>query len=214
MKRKAEKELNILVIDHCFLIGFGLEYLVSSKLNCIFHFAPNFHEAIEIMNAVYIDVLFIDYSEGIYNQSEEIKRLKEINQDVKIIVFSNIDVNSINNYSLPHADLLLSKKAKKKTLINAVAFVLKKENIRTSKDTIIVKFEKEKGPSRINLSEREYQIAKMLVSGDRIIKISESLQIKKSTVCTYKKRIFQKLRIRNTIQLLKIFKDKGLNFSS
>ena len=55
------------------------------------------------------------------------------------------------------------------------------------------------------LSNREIEIAKFLVDGRSNIDISKSLNIKKTTVSTYKNRIFVKLSIDTLSGLIQIF---------
>jgi DNA-binding NarL/FixJ family response regulator len=47
------------------------------------------------------------------------------------------------------------------------------------------------------LSDREFQVAKELLSGKSIADISASLSINSSTVSTYKGKVFEKLKISN-----------------
>ena len=58
-----------------------------------------------------------------------------------------------------------------------------------------------------NLSNREFEIAKLLVSGEGNIEISNKLDLKMSTVSTYKNRIFEKLKVNSVIALADVFKE-------
>lgn len=51
------------------------------------------------------------------------------------------------------------------------------------------------------LSNRELEIMFMLVSGKKVKKIAEELELSLSTVFTYRVRIFEKLNISNTVEL-------------
>ena len=55
------------------------------------------------------------------------------------------------------------------------------------------------------LSNREIEIAKFLVDGRSNIDICKSLSIKKTTVSTYKNRIFEKLGVNNLSDFISIF---------
>ena len=54
--------------------------------------------------------------------------------------------------------------------------------------------------------DREFEIAKLLVKGFGNTEISAELDLQKSTVSTYKNRIFEKLEINNVPDLIQIFK--------
>lgn len=57
------------------------------------------------------------------------------------------------------------------------------------------------------LSNREFEIAKMLIDGCGNLEIANRLNIQMSTVSTYKNRVFEKLDISNIIALSTFFKD-------
>jgi len=56
------------------------------------------------------------------------------------------------------------------------------------------------------LSHREFQILALLAEGKSNIDISDELNLQKSTVSTYKKRIMQKLNINNNIGLVDAYR--------
>jgi DNA-binding NarL/FixJ family response regulator len=57
------------------------------------------------------------------------------------------------------------------------------------------------------LSKREFQIFKLLAEGNGNIEISNSLNLKMSTISTYKKKIFEKLQVKNVVDLVRIYDD-------
>jgi len=62
------------------------------------------------------------------------------------------------------------------------------------------------------LSHREFQILALLAEGKSNIDISSELNLKKSTVSTYKKRIMQKLNINNNMGLVDAYRTDFNNF--
>jgi DNA-binding NarL/FixJ family response regulator len=52
------------------------------------------------------------------------------------------------------------------------------------------------------LSDRELETMYMLASGKRVKEIAEELALSISTIFTYRERIFEKLKIRNNVQLM------------
>ena len=55
-----------------------------------------------------------------------------------------------------------------------------------------------------NLSNREFEIAMQLTKGHTLTEISGNLNLQKTTICTYKKRVFEKLGIKTVIELLEL----------
>lgn len=56
------------------------------------------------------------------------------------------------------------------------------------------------------LSERELEVALMLINGMSVTKISEKKNLAKTTISTYKKRIFEKTNVKNIIHMSELFK--------
>lgn len=61
-----------------------------------------------------------------------------------------------------------------------------------------------------NLSEREMQIAKLLGEGRSNMDISKELNLHFSTISTYKRRLFEKLEVENTLDLFEFLKKYGM----
>jgi DNA-binding NarL/FixJ family response regulator len=59
------------------------------------------------------------------------------------------------------------------------------------------------------LSEREFQVFKLLVEGNGNLEIANILQIQMTTASTYKRRIYAKLGVNNLIDLLKIYNSQN-----
>jgi DNA-binding NarL/FixJ family response regulator len=60
-------------------------------------------------------------------------------------------------------------------------------------------------PSRAlheQLSDREYRVMWLLASGRQINEIARDMQLRPSTVSTYRTRVFQKLHLRNNAELV------------
>jgi DNA-binding NarL/FixJ family response regulator len=55
------------------------------------------------------------------------------------------------------------------------------------------------------LSNREVEVARLLIKGFGNMEIADMLSIKKSTVSTFKNRIFEKLEIDNLADLIDTF---------
>ena len=58
-----------------------------------------------------------------------------------------------------------------------------------------------------SLTEREMEIAKMYAEGLGNLEIANQLDVKQNTVSTLKKRIFDKLKIENIVELIELMKE-------
>jgi DNA-binding NarL/FixJ family response regulator len=67
----------------------------------------------------------------------------------------------------------------------------------------------DKAPHEI-LSDREFEVLKLLASGQSISKIGEALSLSVNTISTYRARIMEKLNIHNNANLVKYAMKHGL----
>lgn len=60
------------------------------------------------------------------------------------------------------------------------------------------------------LSDREYQVLRMIGSGKTVSEIAETLTLSVKTVSTYRTRVLEKMRLRTNAELMRYAIDKGL----
>lgn len=103
----------------------------------------------------------------------------------------------------------------KKKLTNAVDSILKTGNYLTPeiiKELVKATTTKDSSNPLDKLSKREREISELLIKGDGNIEIANKLSIQLTTVSTHKNKIFNKLNIKNIVELIGLFKKpNGLN---
>lgn len=209
--------LRILIINEHLLIteSFKLKLLDVFKGGVLF-MAKNADFAIRIARNTKISLVFLNAEMEGKDSSDLIKRLKTINPKTKVIVFSyNID-DELRYIGYIHkgADAFLDGRTNENDFKKMVSEVLKNgffhrevlnDNIKSKKRVVGKRYVS----SVHELSDREYEIANLLVKGYKSIDVALSLNLKRQTVSTYKKRVFEKFCIDNIIQLSEIFKNDG-----
>jgi DNA-binding NarL/FixJ family response regulator len=60
------------------------------------------------------------------------------------------------------------------------------------------------------LSDREYQVLRLLGSGKKVSEIAEALSLSVKTVSTYRAHILDKMRLKNNAELTFYVMEKGL----
>ncbi|RRJ90367.1 DNA-binding response regulator [Paenimyroides tangerinum] len=167
-------------------------------------------EIVEALKKEKIDLLILDISFPEGDTLTIIPKIKAIQPDIKILVFSGHDENMYAiRYFHANVNGYLSKSSGVNEIKNAITDVMNNgkyfsRNIQNQiMDSLIFK-----KPSNAlqQLSNREFEIAKLLVKGFGNTEISAELDLQKSTVSTYKNRIFEKLEINNVPDLIQIFK--------
>ena len=209
-------EFNFIVADDHTIVRQGVTFILKEihKNSCVYQLA-NFSEIIKRLNTTPIDLLVLDISFPDGTSLNIIPTIKKIQPNLKILIFSAFDENIYAiRYLNAGANGYLSKLSNEEEIKLAIKSVLNSgkyisKNIQEKiMDTYI--FNKPKNPLE-QLSNREIEIAKLLVEGFSNIDICNTLNIQKSTVSTYKNRIFEKLDVDNLSSLIQIFnfyKDK------
>lgn len=203
---------NILLIDDHLVVRKGVEMILNEKLESVnIYNSENYDEALEVVKAVEIDVVFLDININGVENIKIMQELKKIQPNVKILVFTSHDEKLYGMRYLKYgADGFLNKFCESDKIIEVVDELLVKgySYSEEMKNKLEKKKSKSSGANPIDdLSNREYEIAKMLVSGLGNLEIANKLEIKMSTVSTYKTRIFEKLSISNVLSLADLFKD-------
>ena len=169
----------------------------------------NLGDIIKVLNANPIHLLLLDVAFPDGNSLGIIPTLKKMQPDLKILIFSGYDEDIYAiRYINAGANGFLSKISSEEEIKNAITAVMNSgkylsKNIQEKiMDSYILK--KPTNPLE-QLSNRELEVAKLMVDGYGNTEISSTLNIQKTTVSTYKNRIFEKIGIDNLSYLIQLF---------
>ena len=166
-------------------------------------------EIIKQSNEVTYELLILDISFPDGNTLQLIPTLKNLLPDCKILIFSGYDeeiyaIRYINAGANGYISKMSSEDEIKEAIISVVntgKFISNKVQEKITDSYM--------GKKAINpleeLSNRELEIAQLMVDGFGNTQISTTLKLQKSTVSTYKNRIFEKLHIDNISDLISVF---------
>lgn len=201
-------------MDDHFVIRQGVAYILRNKFkNAHISHEGEIPKAIKLLRLEEWDLLVLDvyFPEG--SILKYIKEIKELQSDCKILIFSAF---SEEHHALPFiyagANGYLNKLSSEREIQNAVKTLMKTGNFFSDslKEKILNNVINGKEPVKINtLAKREMEVARLLAKGEGNLEIANRLYLQKSTVSTYKKRIFEKLKIHNVIELAEIFRSYG-----
>jgi DNA-binding NarL/FixJ family response regulator len=202
---------NILLVDDHLVVRKGVEMILNAHLkNATIYNSEDYDQAKEILEAINIDLIVLDIN---INGTENIKIMKEIKAiqgQVKILIFSSHEENQYGlRYIQNGADGYLNKFCSEDLILNAVNEILLKGVFYSDeiKEKLIEKAKKRNSNASIDvLSNREFEIAQLLINGYGNLEISNKLNIQMSTVSTYKNRLFEKLDVKNVVALSELFK--------
>lgn len=199
----------VLIADDRYVVRIGTALLLESKLNypCSIDFAENYAETREKVSKEHYDLLIldIDMADSIYKAM--VKELKKERKDLKIMIFSNYDENIGIQYIEEGAEGYLNKRASEAEILKGFTMMLEEGYYYPSKMVSRLIIHSKDNNTVEHLSKREFQIFKLLAQGNGNIEIANILDIRMSTISTYKKKIFEKLNVKNVVDLVRIYDD-------
>src|SRR5574343_508842 len=178
----------ILIVDDHLVVKAGVSIILKNEIpNLEISYACNYSETLQKIKVDQFDLIILDINIPGGKNTEMISEIRHFLSNVKILMFS---AHEEEFYALRYihagADGYLNKLS--------VEDKIDKLNNSQVNNEPINPFDK--------LSNREIEIAKLLVRGDGNLEISNNLGIQMSTVSTYKNRIFEKLKINNLVELI------------
>lgn len=199
----------MLVDDHTLMIQ-GLARLLADQDGMeIVGSARSGELALELLAAGLLpDVVVMDVKMPGMGGIEATQRLREQFPDVNVVGMSSIDVGVIPSQMLSAgANAFITKSASIEELVGAIRKV--HEGLHYVTPGVAAQlgsnpFSRMKRGRKVlfdRLSKRELQIAMLLSDGNKVSSIAELLDISPKTVYTYRYRIFDKLGIRNDVEL-------------
>lgn len=206
-------EKNILLVDDHLIVRKGIELvLLEAMPKTKIYNAENYQEAIEIIKSTKIDLILLDININGVENIKVMNDIKSIQEKSKILIFSSYDEKQYGlRYIQKGADGYLNKFCDEQKLIAVVSEVLEKGTFYSEeiKEKLKDKSLKKIAINSIELlSNRELEVAQLLIKGFGNLEISNKLEIQMTTVSTYKNRIFEKLNINNIVSLSEMFKSQ------
>jgi len=202
----------ILIVDDHFIVRSGMSLLLENELDDVQVFEANdFPEALVEFGKICFDLVILDINLPGGKQHHMIEDLRNIQKYIKILIFSAHDEDIYAfRYIQAGANGYLNKLSDSDTIVKAVKTVLEAGKY-ISIDILdkFIAFSQNKRESRNPLEEltqREFEIAELLVKGFGNLEIANELDIKMTTVSTHKLNIFKKIQITNIIELSELFK--------
>tara|TARA_R110002124_G_scaffold261698_2_gene427601 strand:+ start:1638 stop:2267 length:630 start_codon:yes stop_codon:yes gene_type:complete len=200
----------ILIVDDHLVVRTGVSIILEEKFKDIrISTAEDYLETIDFIKKNTVDLIILDVNIPGGKTTTMVHEIKAIQPAVKILIFSVYDEKShACPYIVAGANGYLNKLSDKKTLIGAINSILNTGSY-LSPDLVTELVKASANNESLNpldkLSTRESEIATLLVLGDGNIEISNKLNIQLTTVSTHKNKIFNKLKIKNLVELINLF---------
>lgn len=206
---KHIKMINILIVDDHNLIRTGLSHILTAVDGfTVVGQAKNGEEAIQLTQKLEPDVILMDLKMPGIGGLEATKRLLLKHPSIKIITISSCDDPLFPNRLIrAGAKAYLTKDANPDEIIKAIKTVVRgevylSEIIAHKIACSSIQNTHDSESAIAQLSEREMQIAQMIVHGSKVSDIAKHLNISAKTVNTYRYRLFEKLNIESDVELV------------
>ncbi|MCD0471842.1 response regulator transcription factor [Flavobacterium sp. JAS] len=207
---KSSNSYSFLIVDDHSVVRQGVSLIIKELfLNAGIHMAGNFKDTFKILKEVKFDLLILDVNFPDGNSINVLAEIKAIQPDLKILIFSAYDENIYAmRYLNAGASGYLNKETTEDEMKKAINSMISSGKYITQnvKDRILDSYISKKPTNPLDLlSNREIEVAQLLIKGYGNLEILELLNLKKTTISTYKNRIFEKLEIDNLADLIKFF---------
>jgi len=198
--------MTILIADDHSVVRQGVSLILRDTFEDIsIDHSENFSSTLKMLETRSYDMLMLDINLPDGNTVSMITECKAIDPEVKILMFSAYDEDQYAlRYIQAGASGYLNKLSSEEKIIKAVTTVINggiysKNELKGNSAGFTV------NPLDA-LSNRELEIAALLVKGEGNLEIANKLDIRMSTVSTYKSRIFEKLGVTNVVMLAEKYK--------
>lgn len=207
--------LNILIADDHSLFRRGVKDLLSDGLGAVtIEECGNAHDLLESVRHRKWDVLVLDIGMPGTTGTEALLQVKRERPTLPVIILS---MHPEDQYAIrmfkAGADAYLTKSSAPEELVKAVKKVLaggQYVNSSFGEKLVRLVFRRTDQPPHEILSDREYEVMRLLASGKTVSEIAGSLHLGTTTVSTYRARILEKLNLKNNAELMRYAVQQGI----
>lgn len=199
--------IRVAIADDHTIVREGLKQLLSATSDLeIVGEARDGHEALKLVVEKAVDVLLVDLSMPGRSGVELIKQAKAERPKLRILVLS---MHAERQYAVrairAGASGYLTKDSATTQLVSAIrkvagggAFI----SAEVAEELALSAMPHADGPPHASLSDREYQVFQLLVSGKSVSDIAAQLNLSVKTVSTHKARLMEKIGLANQTELV------------
>jgi DNA-binding NarL/FixJ family response regulator len=205
----------ILIVDDHAIVRQGLRRILEDAKGLrVGGEAANGVEALKMMRTEKWDVILLDISMPEKNGIDTLKQIMERNKGAKVLILSMYpeDQHAVRLMKTGASGYLTKETAPEK-LVEAIRTVVSgRKHISPSlSELLLLECGSNSGklPHEI-LSDREYQVLRLIGSGKSVSDVAEMLSISVKTVSTYRTHILEKMKLKNNAELTYYVVQNGL----
>ncbi len=205
----------ILIADDHVILRQGLkQILVDEFANARFGEAGDATQALALLHKQTWDVLILDINMPGRNGFEVLDEVKRHFPFLPVLVLSSTPEDQLGLRAIKGgAAGYLNKQTAPEQLVEAVETVLTGDRFITPTLASRLAAEFHRGgdrPSHELLSDRELQVFKLTAAGKSVKEIAAELSLSAKTISTFRSRVFEKLGVKNDVELVRYAQQHGL----
>jgi DNA-binding NarL/FixJ family response regulator len=199
--------IRVVIADDHTIVREGLRQLLqaSSEFEVVSE-ARDGHEVMQRVRELDFDVLLLDMSMPGKSGMELIKQVKSERPKLRILVLS---MHQEHQYAVRAIKAGASGYLTKESASSQLAAAIRKVagggafiSAEVAEQLALGAMPQAEGAPHTSLSDREYQVFRMLVAGKTVSEIGEQLNLSVKTVSTHKMRLMEKMGMANQTELI------------
>lgn len=196
--------MNVLLSIENYITSVGLATIISDGIIASKITNVTKEEVIKKINDKNFDIVVFDYQKNNSSDFDLINQIVKTDPKIKLFILTSRNVDSkIVSYTNRNNIGLILDSYSYKSIIKLINFSML--NNKTRAPFGLRKKAKNQNVTNL-LSDRELEIALMLIKGETLTTISDKNNLALTTISTYKKRIFEKIKVKNLIELSLLLK--------
>lgn len=205
----------VLIVDDHAIVRKGLRRILEESQDMrVGGEASNGIEALKMMRTEKWDVILLDISMPEKNGIDTLKQIMDGNKAARVLILS---MYPEDQYAVrlmkAGASGYLTKDAAPEQLVDAIRHVVagKKYISPALSELLLLECGNDSGkPLYKILSDREYQVMRLIGSGKKVSEIAEILSLSVKTVSTYRTHILDKMKLKNNAEITYYVIQNGL----
>jgi DNA-binding NarL/FixJ family response regulator len=207
--------LNILIAEDYPLFRLGVKELLTDGLEGVkIGECDNAQDLFELVRRKKWDVLILDITIPGTSGTDALRQVKKACPTLPVIVLT---MHPEDQYAVrmfkAGADAYLTKASAPEELVRAVKKVVSggryvNQSLGEKLVHLLHRGHEER-PQEL-LSDREYEVMRLLASGKTVSEIAQHLHLGTTTISTYRARILEKLRLKNNAELMRYAVQQGV----
>jgi DNA-binding NarL/FixJ family response regulator len=210
-----KKMLNILIADDHSIFRRGLKDLLSDGLGAVtIGECSNAFDLLQLLKQKKWDVVILDIGMPGTTGTDALIQVKRHRPSLPVIMLS---MHPEDQYAVrmfkAGANAYLTKASAPEELVVAIKKVLDGGNYVSPSlgEKLVYLFHRgEEQPAHELLSDREFEVMRLLSSGRTVSQIAETMNLGTTTVSTYRARILEKLHLKNNAELMRYAVQQGI----